>query len=236
MTDDSSRPRKSPQNKLVGKFVESKLAGVLANTPPFSWVLQGITRILLKDKLNNRVITPNERTHNVGLEAALNGIVQDVVEVFGYAGAMVATYDPVDDALPVKAFYVDPHLATLEQIKEFEKEISRIISKPISLSDQELARVYVHRNEDRNNLGVRAFQERQIITSDRLFDLFTPIIPDSGKPIVAAIQQKLKIQQVITVPFFLEVSVDGKLQKDFVGILLTKTSSFYQPWANMLHL
>jgi len=219
MSVPPSQPDKGALKIIVGKFIDSKVAGVLANVPPFSWILRWITRLLLRNKSKNKVIPPNERTHNIGLDAALRGMVQDVVEVFGYAGAMVATYDPVDDALPVKAFFVDPELATLAEIEEFERRISKFTSKPVSLSDQKLARVYVHRDDDRNNLGVRAYRERQIIPSDSLFDLFTPIVPDSGKPIVDEIQQQLGIQQVITVPFFLETTVDGKPYKDFVGNL-----------------
>jgi len=219
MADRLSPSRKSSLKKLVGKFIDSKIAGVLANTPPFSFILRRMTQYLLKERLNNKVITSPERTRNIGLEAALDGIVQDVVDVFGYVGAMVAAYDKIDDALPVKAFYVDEHLATKKDIKKFEKTVSEFTSEPISISDQKIARVYVHKQEHQKNLGVKAFHKGEAETSVHLFDLFTPIIPDSSKPVIEGIQQELHIKEVITVPFFLDVTVDGELQKEFVGNL-----------------
>ncbi len=46
----------------------------------------------------------------------LQQIVEGVVSVLGYVGAMVATYDQDNDSLHVQAFYVDTKLATSTQI------------------------------------------------------------------------------------------------------------------------
>ncbi|MEE8390122.1 MAG: hypothetical protein V3S14_04910, partial [Anaerolineae bacterium] len=159
-----------------------------------------------------------DQAASVGLEATLQQIVHDVVTALGYAGAMVATYEQ-GDALPVRALYVTPDLATGEQIHTWEEAISQYSERPVSITDPAIARVFVYQNEYKDNLSVRAFKAGGIVISDDLYDLFTPIAPLASRPVVKGIQQALGIQQVIAVPFFLETSIDGQTEKEIVGNL-----------------
>ncbi|MBN1873981.1 MAG: GAF domain-containing protein [Anaerolineae bacterium] len=135
-------------------------------------------------------------------------IARGVVEELGYIGAMVAPHEP-DDSLPVRAVYVNPNLATREDIWHWEQEISNVMQIPINLSDPSFARVYTHQEIYKDNLSVQAAQQKRPMTSNALYDLFAPIIAPAAKPIVDGIQQSLGIKQVIAVPFFLESLVDG---------------------------
>ncbi len=154
----------------------------------------------------------------MGLEATLWRIVHDVVDALGYAGAMVATYEQ-GDALPVRAFYVDPRLATAEQIQNWEREVSKYTPQPVSITDPDVARVYVYEEPYQQNLSVRAFETQGPVVSDDLYDLFRPIAPPASEPVVKGVQQALGIQQVIATPFFLETSQDGQPVREMVGNL-----------------
>jgi signal transduction histidine kinase len=154
-------------------------------------------------------------------EKILNRIVQGVVEDLGYVGAMVATYEEQGDALPVRAAYVDPSIASMDDIRNWERQIQNITPPGIkvSITDPAIARVYLHREEYKNNLGVKAAEKGIPITSNDIFDLFTPIVPDNFvvRQVVKIIQSALKIKQVITVPFF----IDG----EYLGNLFAATQS-----------
>jgi signal transduction histidine kinase len=147
-----------------------------------------------------------------------------VVSDLGYVGAMVATFE-ADDSLPVRAFYVDPGLATMEQIHQWEHEISQYSAHVVSITDPDIARVFVYEIEYMGNLSVRAFKAGGIITSDELYDLFRPIAPLASRPVVRGIQEALGIQQVIAVPFFLETFSGAQLTREIVGNLFAATRS-----------
>lgn len=157
-------------------------------------------------------------------ERVLLQIVEGVVDDLGYAGAMVSTHE-ADGAFPVRALYVAPEIASQEQIHAWEAEASRIANKPLSLTDPDIARVYIRQKEYEDNLLVRAFQAGKPLTSDSLFDLFAPITPPSARPFVEGIQQNLGIQQVIVVPFFLETFSGGQPKREIVGTLFAATRS-----------
>ena len=140
------------------------------------------------------------------------------MEALGYAGAMVTTREP-GDSLPVRALYVDPRLATEEQIHRWEDEISDFTGQPASITNPRIARVYVYRDECQENLSVRAFRAGGPVSSNDLYDLFTPIVPPASRPIIKGIQQALGIQQVIAIPFFLETHDDGQYRREVVGNL-----------------
>jgi len=188
--------------KRVGAFAGSRLVGWVVNLPPVAWVARTVARALVRRRIGEALAVdiPIKGVAGVGLEATLQQIVQDVVQALGYAGAMVATYEQ-GDSLPVRALYVDPGLATEEQIHRWEEEVSRYTEHPVSITDPEIARVFVYQAE------VRAFRAGGPVISDELYDLFTPITPPASRPVVQGIQQALGIQQVIAVPFFLETSV-----------------------------
>ncbi len=157
-------------------------------------------------------------------EQILQRIAEGVVSDLGYAGAMVATYES-DDSLPVRAFHVDPHVATGEQIRQWEQEISRYTPSPVSITDPEKARVFVYLDEYKENLSVRAFKAGGIVISDELYDLFAPVAPPAARPMVRGIQQAMGIQQVIAVPFFLETFTGAQLTREIVGNLFAATRS-----------
>jgi len=212
--------RSSRLKKRIGQLVNSSLVGWIANLPPVAWVSRVIVHALVKRKIGQSPIkeSPVAKVAGVGLEATLQRIVYDVVEALGYAGAMVATYEQ-GDALPVRAFWVNPNLATEEQIHKWEAEISQYTEQPVSITDPDIARVFVYRDECKNNLSVRAFKAGGPVVSSELYYLFTPIAPPASRPLVAGIQQALGIQEVIAVPFFLATLINGQPEREIVGNL-----------------
>jgi signal transduction histidine kinase len=156
----------------------------------------------------------------------LRYIAEGVVAHMGFTFAMVATYEP-DGSLPLRAFYFDPEIIPEGQVTVWEDQISRFLpgERQIRLTDTSMARIYVDRPEYRENLGVQAILSGSYEVSGSLFDIFTPIVPPLARPAIDAIQQELGIQQVITVPFFLERLVDGELRREPVGNLFTVTRS-----------
>jgi signal transduction histidine kinase len=143
-------------------------------------------------------------------EQILQRIVEVVASDLGYLMAMVATYEH-DDSLPVRAMYVDPDIATEDQIHQWEEVVSKYSGRPLSLTNPEIARVFVHQEEYTDNLSVRAFRSGGPVISDELYDLFTPVVPPASKPVIKGAQEALGIQQVIAVPFFLEGEIIGNL-------------------------
>lgn len=157
-------------------------------------------------------------------EEILREIVEGIVFDLGYAGVMVATYEP-DDSLPVRVLCVDPDLATEEQIHRWEREVSKYSAHVVSISDPEIAKVLVHYDEYQDNLSVQAFKAGGPVISDALFDLFTPVAPPASRPVIQGIQQALGIQQVIAIPFFLETGTHDRLAREMVGNLFVATRS-----------
>ena len=189
------------------QFLNSRFLGWLMNLPPVAWLTRLSVRHFFQRRAQRRpVLTATvERAAARGLEATLQGIVQDVVNVLGYAGAMVATYEQ-GDALPVRAFFVEPWVVSEEDIHTWERNISDLAGYPVSITNPDVARVYVYAPECAKNLSVQAVHAGGPVTSDSLYDLFTPIVPLAAKPVVRGIQQALGIQHVIAIPFFLEIT------------------------------
>ena len=202
------------------RLAGSRLINWVIQLPPVAWGARTLARIIVKRHIgkNSGAATPAERTAEIGLEATLDQVVHDVVEALGYAGAMVTTREP-GDSLPVRALHVDPRLATEEQIHRWENEISDLTGQPASITDPRIARVYVYRDECQENLSVRAFRVGGPVSSNDLYDLFTPVVPPAARPIVKGIQQALGIQQVIAIPFFLETHSNGQRKREIVGNL-----------------
>jgi len=198
-----------PKNKLktfLGKFV--------------LWLFQKIYELL-----NEASTKPTKESSAIQevkkLEDPLKEIVRDVVDILGYAGAMVATYEP-GDALPVRAFYINPELGggvTEDKIREWERQVSEFTPKQISLTNPEIARVYPHKEDHKDNLSVIAYNSGNLEISDNLFSLFTPITPKESEGLINVIQQTLGIEQVIAVPFFLNTEINGKVESEFIGNL-----------------
>jgi len=192
----------------------------MMNISPISWLTEWIVRRWMRRRVSDVTFKEAtlERAAAVGLEAMLQSIVEDVVDVLGYTGAMVATYEH-GDALPVRAFYVDPRLASSEDIAHWEEQISRLVGRDIRITDAQVARVYIYEERYAGNLSVRAAKAGGPVLSDALYDLFRPIAPPASRPIVRGIQRALGIRQVIAVPFFLEAEVEGQATREMVGNL-----------------
>lgn len=201
-------------------LLDSKVVSWMMNISPISWLTEWIVRRWMRQRISDVTFKEAtlERAAAVGLDAMLQSIVEDVVDVLGYTGAMVATYEH-GDALPVRAFYVDPRLASLEDIAHWERQISRLVGRDIRITDARVARVYIHEEKYAGNLSVRAAKAGGPALSDELYDLFRPIAPPASRPIVRGIQRALGIRQVIAVPFFLEAEVAGQATREMVGNL-----------------
>ncbi|HDQ35165.1 MAG TPA: sensor histidine kinase [Chloroflexi bacterium] len=154
----------------------------------------------------------------------LQWIAHWLVDDLGYVGAMVAPYES-DDSLPVYAMYVDPQCASSAQIEQWERQVSQFTDHPVSISDRNVARVYVQQDPYSHNLSVRAAATGAPVTSNELYDLLRPIVPLAAKPIVHAIQQSLDICQVIAVPFFLEAHNGERVHRELYGNLFAATRS-----------
>lgn len=155
----------------------------------------------------------------------LQNIVKGVVDELGFVGAIVATYDDLDDSLPVQAVYVDPQIATMEQIRSWEQNVSKVVGTEISLFNPNTARVEVNLEGHKDNLSIKAVKAEKPIISNALFDLFTPFVPFIAQPIIDTLQKSLRIQQVIAVPFYLPHLVDGKETRELYGNLFAATRS-----------
>lgn len=224
-------PREPPSGKLnilIGRIIYSPFGTIVSKIPPIPWIIRGVAFVVAKRQIGKAIDQPSAQWGaRVDLQSALAGIVRDVVDVLGYTGAMVATYEQ-GDVLPARALYVDPELATLDQIKEWEKQVERFSPSPehrVSITDPNIARVYVHQDKYKNNLSVKAAKAGKPIVSNNLFDLFTPVAPDASRDVVKGIQEALRIKQVIAIPFFLDAIVDDQLVKEYVGNLFAATQS-----------
>lgn len=157
------------------------------------------------------------------LGITLQTIASDVVNTLGYIGAMVSTCDD-DGAVTVRAFYIDPRIATMEQIHTWEERIGTVLRRPVRITDPNFARVYIHKKEDQDNLSIQAIKKRRPVISNELFSLFTPVTPVSTKPLFdKIIQPALTIRQVVAIPFFLEAA--DKSQPEIVGNLFAAKST-----------
>jgi signal transduction histidine kinase len=149
----------------------------------------------------------------------LQRIVEGVVSELNYAGAMVATHE-AGGALPLRALYADPSIISMDQILAWETEVARLSpGRPVSITNPDIARVYVDQDQYQANLSVKAYRSGKPERSDDLFSLFTPIAAEAARPFVKGIQQALGVQEVIAVPFFLEQSSGGEFTRELVGNL-----------------
>jgi signal transduction histidine kinase len=222
-------PREAPTarlQKLAGRLARSRLAGWVANLPPIAWATRVVARTLAKREITRVSVpeAPIERVVGTGLEATLQQIVRDVVDALGYIGTGVAIYEP-DGSLPLRAFYFDPHLINEDQVLEWERRVSEIMGKPFSISDPDIARVFVYQDEFKDNLSVQAVKAREPVKTDELYDLFAPVVPTVAKPIIEGIQEAVGVGKLIAIPFFLETVIDGKPTKEIVGNLFAGTRS-----------
>lgn len=215
-----------PSNTWLGRFANSRFIAWISNFPPIASLLRFITAAMMKRQLRQAGVqdTLMKRAAETDIDSTLHSIVQDVVEALGYVGAMVAVYEQ-GDTLPLRATYIDPRIVSMDQIRQWEQQVSELIGKKISIIDPEIARestrAYRYHPEWQDNLSIRAAEAGAPVISADLYDLFRPVVPPSSKPIIDGIQQALGIRQVIAVPFFLQATRDGETIREMVGNLFT---------------
>lgn len=151
--------------------------------------------------------------------AILDRIVKGIVHDLNYVGAMVATYE-TDGSMPLRAFYVEPTLVSMDKVREYEKLVTEgFMEKRVIFSDPtdpDIGRVYVNDPEYQDNLSVQAVKRGRPVISSSLYDLFKPIAPVAARETIQGLQDGLGIRQVIAVPFFLGDELIGNL---FAGTL-----------------
>lgn len=213
--------------RIVGWGLNSRIVSGLFRLPPVAWLTRQITRVVVRRGLrrSSSGIAAPEHIVSESPEYTLQSIVHTVVTSLGYVGAMVATVEP-GDALAVRAFYIDPQIATDDQIDQWEHELSRFAPFPLSISNPETSRVYRYQERYRTNLSIRAVERGEAIVDDSLLSLFTPIIPQTPltESVLAGIQQTLGIQQVVALPFFIQVTTRHGAEKELVGNLFAAHS------------
>ena len=217
-------PDTSIIKKLIGKFAYSKIVGTFSKFPPVSWLTRAVSYYLAKNQISKIQPETQLRTTSIGLQDALDRIVIDVVEILGYTSAMVATHE-AGDASIVRAFYVNPRLANIDLISKWEEAISQFTPEPVSVTNPNVARVYIHEQKYANNLGVRAANSQKPEKSNNLFDVFVPITPEASREVIRGIQLALGVQEVIAIPFFLEVSENNFTEEEYVGNLFAAKNS-----------
>jgi signal transduction histidine kinase len=208
-------PSSTQPVSLRARLLDSRWLGWLANLPPIAWLLERGGRILVEQAINKPAAKAHthQAVHDptaTELVVRLQAVAVDVVQSLGYVGAMVAPYEQ-GDVLPVRAIHVDPSFASVEQIRGWEQAVSQIAGKSLSITNPELARVYIHNAYYASNLSVAAAQARQSVISGELFSLFTPLAPEAARPLVKGIQDALHIDTVIAVPFFAGDELVGNL-------------------------
>ncbi len=133
----------------------------------------------------------------------LQVIVDAVVNDLEYAGAMVATLEEEDNALPVRAYAVDESMSLIRQF-EAQAGVSLLGTQAV---------VYLDDPQYQENLSVRAVnglngRPENYLISKHLYDLLRPIVSEE---IAGQVQAALGIKRVIAVPFFLDDKIVGNL-------------------------
>lgn len=215
MSNSLVRPLIDALPRLINHLLTSQMAERIANLPPFAWVGRRHAHTPHHDQF-----IALDQPHHSGatLQDALDGIVRDVVGSLGYLGAMVATYEKGDE-LAVRALWFDTNVFSLEQLHQWEQQVSQLTPQPVSLSDPQVARVKIYDPAYAENLSVLAARSGAPVVRNDLYSLFTPIAPPATRPIIAGIQAFLGVKQVIAVPFFLRPSGDANAEPEMVGNL-----------------
>lgn len=208
--------------RMVGWVLNAPLMNRFFRLPPVAWIVRTLTSLIVRRAIGRHTLaaTPSEHFITISPEYTLQTIAHTVVTSLGYVGAMVATYEQ-GDVLPVRAFYIDPAIATDDQIQQWEEELSRFTPYPVSITNPEIARVYRYQEKYQSNLSIQAVERGEALVDNALVSLFTPIIPQTPltEAILSGIQQTLGIQQVIALPFFIQVSIGEAGEREVVGNL-----------------
>ena len=212
-------PDKKPSS-FISWLVNSKLVGLLANIPPFSWILYWFARDAIRRELHETeefqyTIVPYFDFNETN---TLEQIVRDVVRGLGYAAAFVAPYER-GDKLPIRAMYIDSNIISHEQIERLEQSVSELAGRKVSLSDPTIACVSRYDDYYKENLSIKAVNKGVPVVDKSLFSLFTPIAPPSSRQIIQALQSELGIQEVVAIPFFIRAENNTRDTQEIVGNL-----------------
>jgi signal transduction histidine kinase len=136
------------------------------------------------------------------LQNVLQQIVNNVVDRFGYIGAMVATLEQAD-VLVVRAYKLSDSLENLQETSQLEELDAIEMGTCFDLKDSHY----------QDNLAVKAVvnhdqSDQTSLTSESLHDLFSPYLTQDRSK---ALQQIAGVQQVIAVPFRLYGNAVGSL-------------------------
>lgn len=131
------------------------------------------------------------------LQAILQRIVDDVVANLGCVGALVAPLE-MGNALPIRAYSVNMSPALQQRLEE---RVGLTFLSPEAVA-------YLDDRRFKDNLSVQAVKARDILVSNKLYDLFRPVM---NKHFSNLIQRVTGIKQVIAVPFRIEDEVVGNL-------------------------
>lgn len=203
-------------------FVNSDRGARIMNAPGISHVLSYASEAIAKRELGG----PSQQSAHprpasgTDLQLTLDTVVQDVVEILGYSVAMLATYGR-GDTLVNRSFYIDPKVASIDQVHEWERQVSAFSpGRPLRITDENVARVDLYDDKFKDNLSVKAARSGLPERSESLFSLFTPIVPAAARPLIDGIQRALDVRMVIAVPFFIEhTSTTDGTTRELVGNL-----------------
>jgi signal transduction histidine kinase len=131
------------------------------------------------------------------LQAILQRIVDDVVANLGCVGALVAPLE-MGNALPIRAYSVNMS-ANLQ--KRLEERVGLSFLSPEAVA-------YLDDRKFKDNLSVQAVKARDILVSNKLYDLFRPVM---NRHFSNLIQRATGIKQVVAVPFRIGDEVVGNL-------------------------
>jgi signal transduction histidine kinase len=144
---------------------------------------------------------------SVELQIILQRIVDDVVLNLECLGAMVAPLE-INNSLPVRAYSVSMDSELLDKL---EQRLGVSFIGPRSIA-------YLNDKKFEGNLGVQAIKKRTVLVSDRLSDLFRPVVPER----LARLTQRITgIKQTAAVPL--------KIGDEVVGALFAISSVKFSP-------
>ncbi|MCB9430815.1 MAG: hypothetical protein H6668_02430 [Ardenticatenaceae bacterium] len=138
---------------------------------------------------------------NTPLVQALKKQAQVIVENFDYLGIMVACLEE-NEHLCVYAYYIDPHVASEDWLRNWENKLSTLFNKKLTLRDSSVAKVSLHNESHQENLAIQAVRAGTPVASEDLHTLFKPVLPKLAEPFIKSVQMLAGIKEVISVPFF----------------------------------
>jgi len=185
--------------------------------------MAGATTVEASDLNQSRTNGPSLPEHkftetSAELQTMLQRIVDDVVANLNCVGALVAPLE-MDNSLPIRAYSVNMPAALQRQLEE---RIGLTFVSP-------RAAAFLDDPKFKDNLSVRAVKAREILVSDRLYDLFRPVV---NKHLSELTQRVTGIKQVIAVPLQIGDEVVGNLFATSGGSFSAQDIKFLTAFGN----